>query len=54
MDGDHLHDFGVNDANDGITPRGGVTLGNTSATVLYGTTSGGGTSSATVPPGIAG
>ena len=47
-----LHDFGVNDANDGITPRAGVTLGNTSATVLYGTTSGGGTSSATVPPGI--
>ena len=38
-----LYDFAVNNANDGVAPRAGVTLGNTSATVLYGTTGGGGT-----------
>jgi hypothetical protein len=40
-----LYDFGVNNANDGIWPVAGVTLGNTSATTMYGTTESGGTSS---------
>ena len=39
-----LYDFAVNNANDGNEPVAGVTFGNTSATVLYGTTLCGGTS----------
>jgi hypothetical protein len=42
-----LYNFGTN-ANDGVNPVAGVTLGNTSATVLYGTAKCGGTSQATL------
>lgn len=38
-----LHDFAVNNPNDGIDPMAGVTLASTAGTVLYGTTGGGGT-----------
>lgn len=37
-----LYNFGTN-SNDGLEPIGGVTLGNTSGTVIYGTTNNGGT-----------
>jgi hypothetical protein len=43
-----LYDFGVNNTNDGFQPVAGVTLASTSATVLYGTTKCGGTSTATL------